>query len=104
MRSLGTCRTRDAGAADGGSDARGGEWAIEPGSSPLVVTPAVPPAAKPQARPTVERVRALQQTLTDAGFDPGLIDGIFGPRTKSALRMYIARRPAAPGSQRREGP
>ncbi len=31
------------------------------------------------------RVRALQTELDDRGFDPGPIDGIYGPRTASAL-------------------
>ena len=48
------------------------------------------PAAKPKRSPTPEHVREVQHALVIAGFDPGPIDGIFGPRTKSALRMYIA--------------
>jgi hypothetical protein len=40
------------------------------------------------ARP--ERVRELQEALTKAGYDPGPIDGKFGPRTKAALRKYVA--------------
>jgi hypothetical protein len=35
-------------------------------------------------------VREVQQALLSAGFDPGPVDGIMGPRTKSALRKYIA--------------
>lgn len=35
-------------------------------------------------------VRALQQALADAGFSPGPIDGIFGPKTESAVRAYQA--------------
>ena len=67
-----------------------GEWANEPGSSPPAVTAAARPAAAPQARPTAEHVRELQQALANAGYDPGPVDGIFGPRTKSALRKYVA--------------
>lgn len=59
-----------------------GEWAQEPVSAP--------PAAAPQAGPTPEHVREVQRALAKAGYDPGPIDGIFGPRTKAALRMYIA--------------
>ena len=33
-------------------------------------------------------VRQAQQTLRDEGYDPGPIDGIPGPRTRSALRKY----------------
>lgn len=35
-------------------------------------------------------VRNLQQALNEAGFDPGPIDGIFGPRTEAAVREYQA--------------
>lgn len=33
-------------------------------------------------------VNAMQQKLKDAGFDPGKIDGQFGPKTKAALEGY----------------
>lgn len=35
-----------------------------------------------------EDVKQLQQKLKDAGFDPGDIDGQFGPRTEAALRAF----------------
>jgi peptidoglycan hydrolase-like protein with peptidoglycan-binding domain len=35
-----------------------------------------------------EEVRKMQQALLDAGFDPGPIDGIFGPKTASAVKAY----------------
>jgi hypothetical protein len=60
-------------------------WAAEPASPP--------PAAKTAVSGTGARtshVREVQQTLLAAGYDPGLIDGIMGPRTKAALRKYIA--------------
>jgi lysozyme len=34
------------------------------------------------------KVSELQQRLKDLGFDPGAIDGVFGPRTKAALRNF----------------
>jgi hyperosmotically inducible protein len=34
------------------------------------------------------RVKAMQQALTDRGFDPGPVDGVMGPRTTSALMEY----------------
>lgn len=34
------------------------------------------------------RVKAMQQALTDRGFDPGPSDGVMGPRTTSALMEY----------------
>ena len=30
-------------------------------------------------------VRELQQALADAGYDPGPVDGDFGPRTRAAV-------------------
>lgn len=35
-----------------------------------------------------DRVRELQQTMKNAGFNPGKIDGVFGKRTEKALRDY----------------
>jgi Putative peptidoglycan binding domain len=55
--------------------------------------PSAPPAAKTaEAGPGAKagHVREVQQALRDAGYDPGPIDGIMGPRTRSALRRYIA--------------
>jgi Putative peptidoglycan binding domain len=43
-------------------------------------------------------VRELQQALQQSGHDPGPIDGIMGPRTKAALRKYIAVPPPQPPS------
>ena len=37
-----------------------------------------------------EQVRILQLRLRDAGFDPGQVDGVMGPKTKSALAQYEA--------------
>lgn len=33
-------------------------------------------------------IRSLQQALRELGFDPGPIDGLIGPRTRSAVREY----------------
>ena len=35
-----------------------------------------------------EKIRQEQLRLRDAGFDPGPIDGILGPKTKAAMRGY----------------
>jgi peptidoglycan hydrolase-like protein with peptidoglycan-binding domain len=35
-------------------------------------------------------VREVQEALQQSGYNPGPIDGIMGPRTKAALRRYIA--------------
>jgi hypothetical protein len=60
-------------------------WAAEPASPPPAAKSAVSGAG---AR--TSHVREVQQALLAAGYDPGPIDGIMGPRTKSALRKYIA--------------
>ena len=67
-----------------------GEWAQEPVSSAPGGKASAAPAARPERSPTPEHVREVQQALANAGYDPGPIDGIFGPRTKSALRKYMA--------------
>ena len=36
----------------------------------------------------VERVKALQRQLTWLGFDPGLVDGRYGPQTAEAVRRF----------------
>jgi peptidoglycan hydrolase-like protein with peptidoglycan-binding domain len=35
-----------------------------------------------------EKIRQEQLRLRDAGFDPGPIDGILGPKTKAAMQQY----------------
>lgn len=35
-----------------------------------------------------EKIRQEQSRLRDAGFDPGPIDGVLGPRTKAAMERY----------------
>ena len=94
----------------------GAEGAQEPVSSPPGGTSPAPQTVKPRAVPTPAHVREVQRALLNAGYDPGPIDGIFGPRTKSALRKYIAvPPPQAPAAadqvilrfaadERREGP
>lgn len=63
----------------------GPAWAAEPTSPAPAATTAV---AGADAR--TSHVRELQLALSAAGYDPGPIDGIMGPRTKSAVRQYIA--------------
>jgi len=77
-----------------------GEWSQPPASAqsdpkaadgkaaPSEVTKPKGGASTQSARP--EHVRELQQALTSAGYDPGPIDGKLGPRTKAALRKYVA--------------
>lgn len=37
---------------------------------------------------STEQVKALQQALNELGFDAGPADGQFGPRTRTAIRLY----------------
>jgi hypothetical protein len=47
--------------------------------------------SKPRNKTTSStHVRELQEALQQSGYNPGPIDGIMGPRTKAALRQYIA--------------
>jgi Putative peptidoglycan binding domain len=43
-----------------------------------------------EAVPGQNMVREAQIALRDAGFDPGEIDGVMGPRTRAALREFQA--------------
>jgi hypothetical protein len=43
-----------------------------------------------EAMPDRNSVRDAQVALRDAGFDPGRIDGVMGPRTQAALREFQA--------------
>ena len=55
-----------------------------------------PPHASASAQPTAsvqtvsgnQEIRRAQERLKAAGFDPGPIDGILGPQTRSALEKY----------------
>jgi Putative peptidoglycan binding domain len=46
----------------------------------------------PLAAPGDWRIIQMQERLKAAGFDPGRIDGVLGPRTQEALRQYQASR------------
>ena len=63
----------------------GPAWAEEPAAP----RPAVK-AAAPTGRPAADHIREVQQALTVAGYDPGPIDGVMGPRTRVAIRKYVA--------------
>ena len=47
-------------------------------------------AAGPTDRPPADHIRDVQQALTTAGYDPGPIDGVMGPRTRAAVRKSVA--------------
>ena len=52
--------------------------------------PPAPTSSHPILRngSTGEAVRYLQESLTKLGYNPGPIDGIFGPKTKTAVRSF----------------
>ncbi|HTG26280.1 MAG TPA: peptidoglycan-binding domain-containing protein [Reyranella sp.] len=64
-----------------------------PVSSPSVSSPPVPqqfdkPTPDSAAPLTPDEIRDLQGRLEAAGFNPGVIDGVIGRQTRSALREY----------------
>ena len=73
-------------------------------ATPGVTVAEVPEAAVPQAPAAVEASLALdrstrrliQQELRNQGFDPGTPDGLFGPRTRAAIRNWQESREASP--------
>lgn len=49
-----------------------------------------------QMRPSRERVRQIQQALLDAGFNPGPVDGFWGPNSATALMDFQEARDLEP--------
>jgi peptidoglycan hydrolase-like protein with peptidoglycan-binding domain len=43
-----------------------------------------------------EEIQQAQQALKDKGFDPGAVDGVDGPKTRSAIRAYQKQQNLAP--------
>lgn len=61
-----------------------GEFEFDPDDFyPLIGTDTVPAAVSYTDQPTV---LAVQAALKDKGFDPGPLDGIFGPKTSKAIK------------------
>ena len=64
------------------------EPAAPPAPTPTVVT-APPVVNAPPARRTGRlSLREAQQALADKGYDPGAVDGHWGPRSTTALRQF----------------
>ena len=64
-----------------------------PASSAVAQEPAAVEASLGLDRPTR---RSIQQGLRNEGFDPGALDGLFGPRTRAAIRGWQASRGTPP--------
>jgi Putative peptidoglycan binding domain len=60
---------------------RGPEGARPSGSETFEATPS-------QAMPRESLVRDAQIALRDAGYEPGRIDGVMGPKTQAAIREF----------------
>ena len=77
---------------------------IEPVSAtvPAIAPPPVPPATV-NRRFGNDEVREIQAKLESLGYDPGPVDGVFGPQTVSAVKRYemaIGREPTGAVDQR----
>jgi hypothetical protein len=59
-------------------------WQPKPETPGALLSPRTPPS-QPQALSQVWRV---QERLQAVGFDPGPVDGAFGPKTRDALRWF----------------
>ena len=56
--------------------------ALNTAPAPVVTAPAA------EQGPVRLTVRQAQQRLVDKGYDAGVVDGIWGPRTANALRQF----------------
>lgn len=87
-------------AAPSWCDARGGRPLGPVRASPPRDSAAAPPPALPAPdEPTGLTLARAQEMLRDLGFDPGPIDGIWGPRTRAALERFMAARGLAGGDR-----
>ena len=69
-----------------------GPGAPGPGGPTGPRPPIPPPAPKPEPdapRPGPRpEVMSLQRALKEKGFNPGAVDGVLGPKTKSAIKSF----------------
>jgi hypothetical protein len=56
-------------------------------SNAIVVTSAAPAPGTPAGLGR-EQIKKVQQALVRRGYEPGPIDGVFGPRTGAAIKSY----------------
>lgn len=77
----------------GGGGSSGGKGA----SGSWARTPTYGPTAPPPKYGTKSNyVVSLQHYLKNSGFDPGPVDGVYGPKTEAALKAYEAKKGPAP--------
>ncbi|MEJ0016323.1 MAG: peptidoglycan-binding domain-containing protein [Acetobacteraceae bacterium] len=70
----------------GGDDSSRTSRTTSAGPSYAAAAPAPVPAVAPPLTP--EMIRSVQQTLQQNGLYRGHVDGVWGPRTQSAVRGY----------------
>ena len=78
------------------AEARGGETVRAP-AKPLTAKPAGTNRPRPVFGPSPGAVRELQELLSRLGYEPGPVDGVWGPRTARAWRSF-ARDTGAPAA------
>ncbi|MBB4303902.1 peptidoglycan hydrolase-like protein with peptidoglycan-binding domain [Rhodobium orientis] len=54
--------------------------------------PVVPPAPVVREGPDRPQVRSVQRQLTELGYDPGPVDGLYGEQTAETIRQFLADR------------
>ena len=57
-------------------------------STPAADAGATTPSMSGAATPSSDEVRQVQQHLKDKGVDVGAVDGVMGPKTRSALKSF----------------
>ncbi|MCW2310018.1 peptidoglycan-binding protein [Rhodobium gokarnense] len=65
------------------------------GSGPVIrraPDPVAPPAPVVRQGPDQPQVRSVQRQLTELGYDPGPVDGLYGEQTAETIRQFLADR------------
>jgi peptidoglycan hydrolase-like protein with peptidoglycan-binding domain len=67
------------------ADVEEGEAPEKGGAPAAAAPPAAPPPAPP---PSLGNLKGIQTALKKAGYDPGTIDGVNGPKTEAAVKKF----------------